>query len=201
MGADERALDTRCLSGDALMGRQDDLVARARRGDDRAFEQIFEQHHRFVYRFLHSMLGDAGRAEELTQETMLSVWRHAKAFDRRQASVWTWVVTIARNKQIDHGRGVRRLSAAAWELREPDLPAAPPDGEQILRSKQSGEILYRAIGALAPEQQELLRVAFCEAKSHRDIAAEQGLPLGTVKSRIRLALARLRTSLPMGELR
>ena len=140
-------------------------------------------------------------AEELTQETMLAVWRHAAAFDRRRASVWTWVGTIARNKQIDHSRGVRRLHAAMWEPQEPDLPAAAPDGEQVLHSRQSGDILHHAIKRLPQEQVLVLRQAFCEAKSHREIAAEEALPLGTVKSRIRLALAHLRGSLPMAEMR
>ena len=139
-------------------------------------------------------------AEELTQETMLSVWRHAAAFDRRRASVSTWVFTIARNKQLHFLRGVRRHSEAAWEPPESEWSAAPPDGEQVLHWKQSAEILHRAIRTLPRAQEQVVQKAFGEAKSHRAIAAEQALPLGTVKSRIRLALAHLRTSLPLAEL-
>ena len=164
--------------------------------DHAAFTELFQDLAPRVRRLLVHRGVSWPVAEELTQETMLAVWRHAAMFDRRRASVPTWVLTIARNKQLD----LPRAAQAAWAL-QLQLPAAAPDGEEILRSKQSGEILHHAIGALPREQGQALRQAFCEAKSHRDIAAEQGLPLGTVKSRIRLALARLRTSLPMGELR
>jgi RNA polymerase sigma-70 factor, ECF subfamily len=81
------------------------------------------------------------------------------------------------------------------------LAAAAAVGERVLHAKQCGEILHRALVALPRAQQQAVRQAFCEAKSHREIAAEQALPLGTVKSRIRLALAHLRASLPTAELR
>jgi RNA polymerase sigma-70 factor (ECF subfamily) len=140
-------------------------------------------------------------AEELTQETMLSVWRHAAAFDRRRAAVSTWVFTIARNKQLHLLRGLRRLSEASREPQQPEWWAAPPDSEQLLHWKQSAEILQRAIRTLPRAQEQVVQKAFGEAQSHRAIAAEQALPLGTVKSRIRLALAHLRTTLPLAELR
>ena len=132
---------------------------------------------------------------------MLSVWRHAESFDRTKATFSTWVLTIARHKQIYQMRAVRRLSEAVWQPPEPELSAAPPDGEQVLHSKQSAAILHRAIRRLPRGQGQVLQQAFGAAKSHRKIAAEQALPIGTVKSRIRLALAHLRTSLPMAELR
>jgi RNA polymerase sigma-70 factor, ECF subfamily len=169
--------------------------------DHAAFAELFHHLAPRIRRLLRQRGMSWALAEELTQETMLSVWRRASIFERKRASVWTWVVTIARNKQIDHIRGARRLSEAAWEPPELDLSAASPDGEQILHSKQSGEILHRAIKTLAQEQEQVLRKAFCEAKSHREIAAEQALSLGTVKSRIRLALGHLRGSLPLAELR
>ena len=122
-------------------------------------------------------------------------------FDRTKATVSTWVLTIARHKQIDQIRAVRRLSEAVWQPPEPELSAAPPDGEQVLHSKQSAAILHRAVGTLPQGQEQVVQQSFGEAKSHRRIAAEQALPIGTVKSRIRLALAHLRTSLPMAELR
>jgi RNA polymerase sigma-70 factor (ECF subfamily) len=169
--------------------------------DHTAFTELFHDLAPRVRRLLVHRGVSWPVAEELTQETMLAVWRHAAMFDRRRASVPTWVFTIARNKQLDLPRAVSRRNEVAGDPSKPQLSAAPPDGEQILHSKQSGEILHRAISALPSEQEQALRQAFCEAKSHREIAAEQGLPLGTVKSRIRLGLAHLRTSLPAAELR
>lgn len=139
-------------------------------------------------------------ADELTQETMLSVWRYAATFDRRRASVLTWVLTIARNKQIDLVRRASPLNGAAMAWPERERSAAQADLEQTLHSKQSGQILQHAIKALPREQELVVREAFCKAKSHREIAAEHALPLGTVKSRIRLALAHLRASLPVSDL-
>jgi RNA polymerase sigma-70 factor (ECF subfamily) len=172
-------------------------------GDQRcqaAFNELFLELAPRVRRMLLQRGLSWALTEELTQETMLAVWRHAPTFDRRRASVATWVLTIARNRQLDLHRSVTRPNQAAWEGPGPP-PPAPPDGEQILHAKQSGEILHHAISTLPREQELVLRQAFGAAKSHSEIAAEQALPLGTVKSRIRLALAHLRTSLPMAELR
>ena len=180
---------------DALM----EAVGEAR--DHAAFTELFHHLAPRVNRLLLHRGMNWALAEEVTQETMLSVWRHAAAFDRTKATVSTWVLTIARHKQIDQMRAVRRLSEAVWQPSEPDLSAAPPDGEQVLHSKQSAAILHRAIGTLPRGQEQVVQQSFGEAKSHRRIAAEQALPIGTVKSRIRLALAHLRTSLPMAELR
>jgi len=173
-------------------------------GDERcqaAFTELFLDLAPRVRRMLLQRGMSWALAEEITQETMLAVWRHAGTFDRRRASVATWVFTIARNRQLDLSRSVTRPDQAAWQGSEPWPSSAPPDGEQILHTKQSGEILHHAVRTLPREQELVLRQAFGAAKSHSEIAAEQALPLGTVKSRIRLALAHLRTSLPMAELR
>ena len=191
--------------GDQTTSRNDHLcdlmAAIGSDRDDAAFTELFHDLAPRVRRLLVCRGASLALAEELTQETMLSVWRHAASFDRRRASVATWVFTIARNKQLDLPRGGSRLNEAVQEPPEPAWSATPPDAEEILHSKQSGELLHNALMGLPREQEAVLRQAFCEAKSHREIAAEQALPLGTVKSRIRLALAHLRTSLPMAELR
>ncbi len=195
----------RCQDGDArtaIETRLSDLVeAVGGHRDHAAFSELFDHLVPRVRYLLVRRGVNFAMAEELAQETMLSVWRHAATFDRERASVSTWVLTIARNKQIDLARGLRRLNDAGWQLPEPESSAAEPDLEQILLSRQSAEILHHAIKSLPQEQELLLRQAFCEAKTHREIAAERALPLGTVKSRIRLALAQLRTSLSEAELR
>jgi RNA polymerase sigma-70 factor, ECF subfamily len=89
------------------------------------------------------------------------------------------------------------LHEAARQTPEPELSESPPDGEQILNCRQSAEVLHHAIKCLPPEQELVLRRAFCEARSHREIATERALLLGTVKSRVRLALAALRASLSL----
>lgn len=165
-----------------------------------AFSDLFHRLAPRVKRALVRRGASLALAEELTQETMLAVWRHAATFDRRRASALTWVLTIARNKQLDLIRRVTRWQGTDLAQAAVARPAVQPELEQILHAKQSGQILQDAITALPREQGLLVREAFAKAKTHREIAAEQGLPLGTVKSRLRLALAHLRANLPASDL-
>ena len=139
---------------------------------------------------------DPAAAEELVQETLITIWRKADSFDRTRATVSTWVFTIVRNKRIDlfrrEGYPTIDLSEA---FNEPEEGRNPHDDTQLM---EAGVHVREAMRTLSREQLEVLNMAFFEDKSHRAIATELGLPLGTVKSRIRLALSRLRAALPEG---
>jgi len=141
---------------------------------------------------------DAGTAEELVQETMLSVWRKADTFDRRRANASTWIFTILRNKRIDMLRRETRPEADLDSVRELASDASSADDDY--HATQTGEFIRRAMVELPKEQVEVLKKAFFEDKPHSTISEELQLPLGTVKSRIRLALARLRVVLPESQL-
>jgi len=133
---------------------------------------------------------DEAAAEELAQETMLTVWRRATTFDPSKSSVSTWMFTIARNRRIDILRKERRPE---FDPEDPMLvPDEPPDPQEELGAAQEGRMLRDAIEDLPDEQRELVMLAFYQDMSHREIAERSGLPLGTVKSRLRLALGRLR---------
>jgi RNA polymerase sigma-70 factor (ECF subfamily) len=133
---------------------------------------------------------DSASAEELVQEVMLMVWRRAETYDPQQATVATWIFTIARNKRIDNLRRQRRPEI---DPEDPALVPAPPESaEQIVEAAENGVRLRVALQELPPEQADLLRLAYYEDKPHSTISLEQGLPLGTVKSRLRLAVERLR---------
>jgi RNA polymerase sigma-70 factor, ECF subfamily len=139
---------------------------------------------------------EASTAEELVQETMLTVWRKAEMFDPKRATVSTWVFTIVRNKRIDM---FRREGYPEADLDEAaDTPGDDRPADDELAASEAGSALRVAMKTLPKEQLEILQKAFFEDKSHRAIAEEMKLPLGTVKSRIRLALARLRIALPEG---
>ena len=171
-----------------------DLIARVARDRDRdAFAALFGHFTPRVKAYLMRLGADDASADELAQEVMLTVWRRADAFDPTLAGVGTWIFTIARNKRIDRVRRERRP-----EL-DPDDPALTPDppagADRAVEAAEAGGRLRRAIATLPAEQRELLVMAFFEDKSHRAIAATTRLPLGTVKSRIRLALGRLRGAL------
>lgn len=132
-------------------------------------------------------------ADAVVQETMLAVWAKAAQFDRRRASAATWMFTILRNKRIEVFRRERRPQI---DPTDPALqgPIADDPGDSLAAAELSAALLQR-LASLPAEQADIVRRAFWEEKSHQQIAAECGLPLGTVKSRIRLALARLKAKL------
>ncbi len=171
--------------------QQAELLRRVAEAQDRAaFAELFRH---FAPRVKGYMLRQGAAedvAEELAQESLITLWHRAVTFDPAQASVATWIFTIARNKRIDRIRREKRP-----EL-DPDDPALQPDPEPspdaALDQMQDEERLRAALADLPAEQKRLLELAFFQDISHRDIAAAENLPLGTVKSRIRLALARLK---------
>jgi RNA polymerase sigma-70 factor, ECF subfamily len=133
------------------------------------------------------------QAEDLVQETMLAVWRKADSFDPTRAGVATWIFTIARNQRID---GIRRLPRRALDAEDPSLAPMPPAApDAVLGTLQQETRLRQALSTLPTEQAEVIRLSFFEDRPHAEIERALGIPLGTVKSRLRLALSRLRTHL------
>jgi RNA polymerase sigma-70 factor, ECF subfamily len=133
-------------------------------------------------------------AEEVAQETMLTMWRKASHFDPGRAGVSTWIFTIARNQRIDRLRRERTRSAGDV-FDASDEPHSPYSGEDIAIAAEREEQLRSALGALNKDQATIVRLSFFAEKPHAEIARELGIPLGTVKSRARLALSRLRALL------
>ena len=169
------------------------IVLVGRDGDRSAFAALFAHFAPRIKSYLMRAGSDAGQADELTQEVMLLVWRKAARYDPTQANAATWIFAIARNKRIDAFRRTRRPEL---DLQDPSLiPEPPRPVDQAIDAAEQAERLSAAIKSLPEEQSVLLKQAFFEDKSHSTIAAESGLPLGTVKSRLRLALGRLRMRL------
>jgi RNA polymerase sigma-70 factor (ECF subfamily) len=136
---------------------------------------------------------NAASAEELAQETMLTVWQKAGQFDPQRAAASTWIFTIARNQRIDLLRRERHPSdLMADPVGESE---APLQADHIVALAQREHRIRSALGLLPAEQAEVIRKAFFEDKAHSQIEQELGIPLGTVKSRLRLAIMRLRAVL------
>ncbi len=183
-------------TGDLADRLAEDLRAVAERRDRRAFARLFAHFAPRVKAYLRRLGLDDQQAEELTQEVMLTVWERAHQFDPRRASPATWIFTIARHKKIDAFRRAPRAEFRPEEEAREIAREEPAYAEReiaLLRDK-----LAQAIDALPPEQAEVLRIYYLEGKSHSEIADALGLPLGTVKSRIRLALEKLRERLGEG---
>ena len=155
--------------------------------DQSAFAELFRHFGPRVKAFLLKSGAGPELAEEVTQEVMATLWRKAHMFDPAKASVSTWVFTIARNRKIDLIRKQRRPEPE-------DLPWGPeaePDQADVMALNEETEQLGKALAALPEKQRVLIERAYFGDLSHSEIAAETGLPLGTIKSRIRLALERL----------
>jgi RNA polymerase sigma-70 factor (ECF subfamily) len=184
--ADDRGAPTREALADAV-----EAIARA--GDKGAFALLFRHFAPKIKGYVLKLGASNAEAEEVAQDAMLTVWRKAASFDRNQASVSTWIFTIARNRRIDIVRKEKRPEFDPSDpMLVPDEPVAP---DAALSATERQERLATAIQSLPPEQLDLVQEAFYKAKTHAEIAEQTKLPLGTVKSRLRLAFGRLRRAL------
>lgn len=161
--------------------------------DRAAFQALFQHFAPQIKAFLMrgmSAQADRSQAEEMTQEVMIKVWNKAATFNATKASVNTWIFTIARNTRIDF---IRRNTRAQRKIEIEDIWHEADSPEPIVDFQQRRvEAQVRSAMSTLPQEQALvLEKAFMESKSHNEIAEELGLPLGTVKSRIRLALTKL----------
>ena len=159
--------------------------------DISAFEELFNHFAPRVKAFLMKSGADPQMAEECSQEVMATVWRKAHLFDPSRASASTWIFTIARNKKID---AIRKQNRPEPEQLFPDQDYEP-DQESVVELQQETERLTLALGELPEKQRVLVEKAYLGELSHSEIAEITGLPLGTIKSRIRLALEKLRHSM------
>lgn len=167
------------------------LVAACR--DKGAFAALFRHYAPRVKGYLIRQGCSAAQAEDLAQEVMATVWRKADLYDPAKAEPSTWVFTIARNLRIDALRRERHPQVDLDDLPE-RADDAPPADERIANG-QRAERVRRALATLPPDQAEVVRRAFFEDKVHTTIAEELGVPLGTVKSRMRLAMTKIRAAL------
>lgn len=167
-------------------------------GQDRAaFAALFEFYAPRIKGMLIRIGTPADTAEDMAQETLLTVWRKAGYFDPARASASAWIYAIARNLRIDRLRGDRR--AKIYAALEPAEREAPEGPDRALDAAERDQRVRTALKELSPEQVRVVELSFFEGRAHGDIAALLNLPLGTVKSRVRLAMARLRNLL--GDLR
>lgn len=169
------------------------LLAVATRQDRAAYAEIFSYYAPRVKAYLVRLGADGAQAEEITQDVMVTVWRKAQLFDRAQASVSTWIFRIARNRRIDVFRRTRRPALDPEEAMI--LPSGVDPPEARIETMETETRVRAAMRDLPEEQVLLLRLAFYEGLSHSEIAEKLGVPLGTVKSRIRLAFGKMKTRL------
>jgi RNA polymerase sigma factor (sigma-70 family) len=171
------------------------VAAVAERRDRVAFAVLYDHYSPRLNAWLLRLNMDRATAEELTQEVMVTLWHKAHLFDSSKSSLGTWLYRIARNRRIDLARRDRVdfVDPNEYALDIPD--EGSPNADQQIDAQTREDILRSALTTLPAEQGQLVRLAFFDGLSHSEIATKTGLPLGTVKSRIRLAFSRLRRSL------
>lgn len=169
------------------------IVRIAETADREAFAELFRHFAPRIKSYMLRLGASDGEAEDLAQEAMVAVWRKAGQFDPGKAAAATWIFAIARNLRIDRLRRERRPEI------DPDDPALVPDdapsADQVLAASQSRERVRKALRELPEEQIRVVELSFFEDLPHAAISQSLGIPLGTVKSRLRLAMGRLRTAL------
>lgn len=166
--------------------------------DRESFRALFKHFAPRVKGYLKRLATDDAAAEELAQEVMLTVWRKAAQFDPRQASASTWIFRIARNRRIDMARRANKPDLDADEPMLQPVETEAPDGAAHARDREAR--VQAALKLLPDDQVRLLRLAFFDGFSHSEIAEKEGVALGTVKSRIRLAFGKLRGQLDPGDI-
>jgi RNA polymerase sigma-70 factor (ECF subfamily) len=172
------------------------VAAVAEQRDREAFTALFDHFAPRIHGYLLKMGADPTASEEITQEVMTVLWHKARLFDPAKSSVATWLYRIARNRRID---GFRRDRIDYFDpLDPPEIASEEAAQDDALDARDRAERVRAAMEALPDEQLTLVRLAFYDGLSHSEVAERTGLPLGTVKSRLRLAFGRLRRTLEAG---
>jgi RNA polymerase sigma-70 factor, ECF subfamily len=178
----------------------EDLMPLVERKDAAAFEVVYDRHGGAAYSLAYRIVGDRNAAEDVTQEAFLSLWRSGAKYDRARGSVRTWLLGVVRNRAIDSLRR-EATRAPTVELELERLPDKGPYSEltdaEALRQEAAREV--RGVLKMLPaDQLKVIELAYFGGLSHSEIAEALGMPLGTVKGRMRLAMEKIRTALAEG---
>jgi RNA polymerase sigma-70 factor (ECF subfamily) len=171
----------------------DTLLTHVAKGDQAAFEALYDRLAASVYGLIRKVLRNPSQAEEVTQEVLLEVWRAASRFDPARGGAATWVLTIAHRRAIDRVRAEE--AATAREQRSAEAPAAIDEVAETVEASMDAERLRRCLSGLTELQRESITLAYYGGYSYAQVAALLDTALGTIKTRIRDGLTRLRACL------
>jgi RNA polymerase sigma-70 factor (ECF subfamily) len=171
------------------------LLERMRGGDEGALAAFYDRWSDRVYSLALHLLHEARDAEDIVEETFWQVWRNAARYDAARGTVGTWLLTICRSRSLDRIRARRRRPEDATLDDAAALESPEPDAASALVTSETGRIVRLALAELPAEQRQAVELAYFRGLSQSEIAEKTGLPLGTVKTRVRLAMAKLREKL------
>jgi len=173
-----------------------DLITMISQGDSTALDQLYERYHRLIFSIAINSIGDHALAEEITLDIFTRVWQKANQYRPEKAQVSTWLVSMTRNRCIDmlrRQRARREHQRVDWAEVQSVPGKANPEASAALRMQK--QRVREAVHQLPSDQREALALAFFKGYTHREVAEQLELPLGTVKTRIRLAMKKLRDAL------
>jgi RNA polymerase sigma-70 factor (ECF subfamily) len=170
----------------------EELVSLVERGDAEAFAMLYDRHARPAYSLAYRMMGEKQAAEDLLQDALLKAWRAAGSYRPERGSVRTWILSIVHNRAIDQLRSLasRRRTQERVEASAPKSQPSEAFSEAWRNSQR--EQVREALGALPPEQLKTLELAYFSGYTHAEISEILGVPLGTVKGRMRLGLKKVK---------
>src|SRR5436853_3805909 len=201
--AQERTQTTPATLGDVLYARskapvpeQDwaTLVQSIAAGDQLALHALYEMAHRIVFTLIMRITANRETAEELTVDVFYDIWRRASGYDAANGTVLAWIMNQARSRAIDRLRFDNRQKRSSCGNVEP-LAEAAPDPRDVIELRQQREALRAALAALTPDEREAIETTFFAGLTHAEAAARLNKPLGTIKTRIRSGLHKLRHAL------
>ena len=183
------------MDGPAVDNETDsDLIQRVGHEDDAALMALYDRHRRQAFGLAFRILGDAATAEEVVQDAFLALWRNANSFDTSRGGVRTWLLTIVHNRSIDRIRAARSRPTTT-DLEVADYAGATTDPWDEVVGQLDGAQVREAVTELPSDQRAAIEMAYFQGFTHHQIAERTGIPLGTIKGRLRLGLRKLATSL------
>ncbi|MEX2599883.1 MAG: sigma-70 family RNA polymerase sigma factor [Dehalococcoidia bacterium] len=172
----------------------EELIRRTAEGDTGAFEVLYDRYARAAFSLALRIVGDARMAEDVAQDAFLNIWRKAKSFDSTRGAARSWILGTVHHRSVDVYRRTRNRPTASEPINE-QVVSGGDDLWTSVTGVQDAEAVRAAMERLPAEQRDVLELAYFGGYSHTEIAAIRGLPLGTVKSRIRMAMDKMRESL------
>jgi RNA polymerase sigma-70 factor, ECF subfamily len=171
------------------------LVESIAAGDQRALYALYEQAHRLVFTLAVRITGDRATGEELTVDVFHDVWRQAANYDPAGGSVLGWIMNQARSRAIDRLRFEQRKKRLHRDVDAPPAPPTASDPQDLLDIREQGRLVRKALDVLTPTERQSIEAAFFGELTYREVAVRLDQPLGTVKTRVRSGLAKLRQAL------
>lgn len=170
----------------------DVLLQLLRLGNEDALGALYDRHGKPAYSLAYRMLGDMHAAEDAVQEAFMNIWRRAESFRPDRGSARTWIMAVVHHRAIDVGRKRRGLVPRELPLELERLPESPQDTWSEVSNTLDRDLLNGCLDQIPEEQREAIQLAFFEGYTQREISELKGIPLGTVKGRIRIGMAKLR---------